>query len=375
MMLAAGPVVLGHPAQRVERLRAPRAWSRPARQRSTSAICSASTRWSTFRMFSISPSPVSGEGAVSVKQLTPTTCCSPVSMRRTRSAWLRTSRILSSSMASKAPPSASTSASSAPAASTSSAVLASITLEPSKMSPYSRRSDSKARICWMRSDHCWSQGRGRPEGLVPRRQLHGPGPGALRQGDPEGLEHDARHVVLGLLLGQAERVHLHAVAEAAQLGVVDAVALAADAVPHGGEGPHLAGLLHEADARVDEEADPADHRGELGRVDLARVAHAVEHADGGGQGVGHLLDRRGPRLLQVVAADVDRVPLGHVAHRVGDGVDGQAQAGPGREDVGAPAQVLLDDVVLRGPRRAARRRPPDPRRGPRRGRAARPRWR
>jgi hypothetical protein len=62
---------------------------------------------------------VTGErgGAVSVKQLTPTTRCSPVSMRRTRSAWLRTRRILSSSMASKAPPRASTSASSASAAS------------------------------------------------------------------------------------------------------------------------------------------------------------------------------------------------------------------------------------------------------------------
>ena len=41
------------------------------------------------------PSPSSGERrSVSVKQLTPTTCCSPVSMRRTRSAWLRTSRAL-----------------------------------------------------------------------------------------------------------------------------------------------------------------------------------------------------------------------------------------------------------------------------------------
>ena len=222
------------------------------------------------------------------------------------------------------------------------------------MSPYSSRSVSKARICWMRSDHCWSHGRGRPEGLVPGRQLHGPGPGALGQRDAEGLEHDALHVVLGLLLGQAERVDLHAVAEAAQLGVLDAVALAADAVPQRGEGPHLARLLDEADAGVDEEADAADHGGQLVGVDLARVAHAVEHADGGGQGVGDLLDRRGPGLLQVVAADVDRVPLGRVAHRVGDGVDGEAEARAGREDVGAPAEVLLDDVVLRRARQAAR---------------------
>ena len=99
-------------------------------------------------------SGASGESAVSVKQLTPTTWSSPVSMRRTRSAWLPTRRDFSSSMASKAPPRSSTSSNSAHDASATSAVFFSMTTEPSKMSPYSRRSDSKARICWMRSDHC-----------------------------------------------------------------------------------------------------------------------------------------------------------------------------------------------------------------------------
>ena len=65
-------------------------------------------------------------------------------------------------MASNAPPRASTSSSSAQAASATSAVFFSMTIEPSKMSSYSRRSDSKARICWIRSDHCWSHGRGSP---------------------------------------------------------------------------------------------------------------------------------------------------------------------------------------------------------------------
>ena len=106
---------------------------------------------------------------------------------------------------------------------------------------------------------------GQAEGLVPSRQLQGPGPCVLRQRDAELLEHDALHVVLGLLLGQAERVDLHAVAEAAQLGIGDVVALAADAVPEPGEGPHLARLLDEADARVHEEADPPDHGGDLRR--------------------------------------------------------------------------------------------------------------
>ena len=97
-----------------------------------------------------------------MKQLTPTTWSSPVSMRRTRSDWLLTRRRFSVSMAENAPPMASTSSSSARAASINSPVLASTTWEPAKRSSYSKRSDSKARICWIRSDHCWSQGRGRP---------------------------------------------------------------------------------------------------------------------------------------------------------------------------------------------------------------------
>ena len=38
----------------------------------------------------------------------------------------------------------------------------STTSEPSNMSSYSSRSVSNARICWIRRDHCWSHGRGRP---------------------------------------------------------------------------------------------------------------------------------------------------------------------------------------------------------------------
>ena len=70
-------------------------------------------------------------------------------------------------------------------------------------------------------------GPGESERLVPRRQLHRARPGALRERDAERLQHDARHVVLGLRLGEPERVDLHAVAEPAQLVVGDAVALGA----------------------------------------------------------------------------------------------------------------------------------------------------
>ena len=109
------------------------------------------------------------------------------------------------------------------------------------------------------------------ERLVPRRELDRTGPGLLREGDGEHLQHDARHVVLGLGLGQAEAVHLHAVAEPAQLRVLHAVALEADAVPQLGEGPQLADLLDEADAGVDEERDRPDHGREAFRLHLART--------------------------------------------------------------------------------------------------------
>ena len=182
----------------------------------------------------------------------------------------------------------------------------------------------------MRSDHCWSHGRGQPEGLVPRRELQRPGPGLLRQRDAERLEDDALHVVLGLGLGEPEAVDLHAVAEAQRLLVGDAVALAADALPQVDERPHLAGLLDEADAGVDEEADRGEHGGEAVGLDLAGLLHGVEHADGGGEGVGDLLHRRRPGLLQVVASrrssgsraatrSVQNATMSTISRRLGSG--------------------------------------------------------
>ena len=167
-----------------------------------------------------------------MNELTPTTLISPDSMRRTRSAWLCTSRPFMSSIMANEPPPSSTQSQLGLRRSASSATFASTTSSPSNRSSYSSRSDSYASTCWIRSDHCWSHGRGQAERLVPARQLHRAGARALRQRHAEHLEHDALHVVLGLRLGEPERVHLHAVAEAAQLLVGDAVALGADAVPH-----------------------------------------------------------------------------------------------------------------------------------------------
>ena len=87
-----------------------------------------------------SPSAVSGEGSVSVKQFTPTTLRVPASIARTRSAFDWTSRPLTSSIMEKAPPPSSTQSSSVVAAATSSSTFSVTTLEPSKRSPYSSRS-------------------------------------------------------------------------------------------------------------------------------------------------------------------------------------------------------------------------------------------
>ena len=104
-------------------------------------------------------------------------------------------------------------------------------------------------------------------------------------------------------------------------------------------------LLDEPDARVDEERDPREDRAHL------VLAHArpdlVEHRDRGRHGERDLLDRRRARLLQVVGADVDRVPARHVLDRVGDGVGDEPQRRRRRERVGPAREVLLDDVVLR----------------------------
>ncbi len=113
--------------------------SRSERQACTSATSWSWTAGSTSRMW---PAPPSGDSADSWKAFTPTTVCSPDSMRRMRSVLDATRRPFSSSMAAKAPPMASTSSSSAWAASTSSAVRASTTWLPSRMSSYSNRSVS-----------------------------------------------------------------------------------------------------------------------------------------------------------------------------------------------------------------------------------------
>ncbi len=187
---------------------------------------------------------------------------------------------------------------------------------------------------------------GQAEGLVPRRQLQSPAAGILRQRHPEGFQHDPDDVVLRLRLGQAERVDLDAVAEPPVPGIGDPVPGPQQRVPQRHERPHLAHFLDEANARVDEERHPrADLADALGRH-LPRGDHRIEHGDGRAHRVGDLLDGCGTGLLQVVAANVDRVPRRDLGHGVGDHVRDQPKRGHRREHVRSAGEVLLDDVVL-----------------------------
>ena len=73
-----------------------------------------------------------------------------------------------------------------------------MTFEPSKMSGYSSRSVSKASTCWMRSDHCWSHGRGRPSASFQAGSWIARARALRPERDGERLEHDALDVVLRL---------------------------------------------------------------------------------------------------------------------------------------------------------------------------------
>ncbi len=73
----------------------------------------------------------------------------------------------------------------------------------------------------------------------------------------------------------------------------------------------------------------------------------IEHRDRGGEREGRLLHRARAGLLQMIGAQVDRVPLGHLRASEGDRVGGQPQRRLRREDIGPAREIFLDDVVLR----------------------------
>jgi hypothetical protein len=192
-------------------------------------------------------------------------------------------------------------------------------------------------------------GPGQTERLVPGGKLDRASPGAAPHRHRQRLEHDPGHVVLRLRLGEAQRVHLDPVAHAKVLRLGDAVPVAADVLPQLPHRAELRVLLDEADAGVDEERDPTEDPREVLVRHLATRLGLVEDGDRGRERVGDLLDRRRARLLEVVAADVDRVPARNIVDAERDRVRDQPHRGLGREGVRAAREVFLDDVVLGRP--------------------------
>ncbi len=126
----------------------------------TSATISASTAGSTRR---IDSAVSSGETSVSVNRLTPTTTCSPDSMRRVRSARDRTSRPFSSSIASNAPPSRQHLVQLRRGRGDEVRRLRLDHLRAVEDVARTRAGRSRRpSTCCIRNDHCWSHGRGRP---------------------------------------------------------------------------------------------------------------------------------------------------------------------------------------------------------------------
>ncbi len=156
-------------------------------------------------------------------------------------------------------------------------------------------------------------GAGQAKRFIPGRQLHGAGPGIFRENHGEHFKQDAVDVVFRLLLGEAEGIHLHTIAEAALLLIGNGIALAADFVPEFGEGPHLAHFGDEADAGIHKERHAPNHfrKGSDVNFHFCRV----EHGDGGGQCVGQFLHGRGSCLLQMIGADIHGIPFRQAACR------------------------------------------------------------
>jgi hypothetical protein len=194
--------------------------------------------------------------------------------------------------------------------------------------------------------------------LVPGGELDGAGSRAFREHDRQHLQHDSLHVVFRLRLGQPQGVYLHAIAEPPQPGIFNLVAGQRQFVPHFSERPELAALFDETYAGIDKEGDTFDDLGKRLRLDLAGSLHPIKHRHRRAQGISQFLHRRGPRLLQVVTADIGRIPLRHMLDRVVDRIRDQAHRGTWRIDVGAAREILLDDIVLGGTAQFLRVDPP-----------------
>ena len=151
------------------------------------------------------------------------------------------------------------------------------------------------------------------------------------------------HDVVERLLGRQRGAAADA-ADAEHAGPVGrgAEAIAHDARPQPPARPVLRHLLEEVGVGVEEEAELAAHLvdGEPAGAAALDVRDRVREREG------ELLHRRRARIAEVGAGDRDRVEARSALETELDRVDDESQRRLGREDPGAPGDVLLEDVVL-----------------------------
>ena len=167
----------------------------------------------------------------------------------------------------------------------------------------------------------------------------------------ERLHGHARHVHERLLRRERHPGGLAVEAQRARAVRLRAEALAHDALPHAPRGAELRDLLDEVVVHVEEERELRAER-----VDVeARVDRGLHVRDAVGERERQLLRCVRARLADVIAADGDRVPAGHLAGAPREHVGDEPDRGPRRVDVRPARDVLLEDVVLhRAAKRAAR---------------------
>ena len=194
---------------------------------------------------------------------------------------------------------------------------------------------------------------GEPGGLHRRqgeRLVAGVGVQALGPAEDrgEGLERRPDDVVVDRLGGQRRAGGLDVEAAHHRLGVRRPEPLLHDPGPHPAGGPELGDLLEQLRPGGEEEREP---RREV--VDGQAAADGrLDVGDPVGQRERQLLGGRGPGLAHVVAGDADRVPPRELARGELEDVRDQAHRGPRRVDPRPARDVLLEDVVLGGPRDA-----------------------
>ncbi len=178
--------------------------------------------------------------------------------------------------------------------------------------------------------------------------MHGARPRRFRQGHRQHFQQNAIDIVLGLRLGQAQRINLHAITEPPQFGVRNAITRGANLIPQKRERPHLADFGDEANAGIHEERQPPENRWEVFRRDFAAGFDCIEQGDRIGERHAQFLRRRRAGFLQMIRANIGRVPVGSLARAPGHNIGGDFQRRFGRENKGAARQIFFDDVILRG---------------------------